>query len=199
MDRAQHSTECEGGAAPSIRRGPVMADVGRLAGVSYQTVWRGINGHPRVRQETRERVRTAIAQLGYQPNRAAQELATGRRLVTARSPVIGVIVPDPPLLGPASMVTAVVRAAARAGVGLEVSGVPTSDPPSITGVAERLLDRGVAGMVLLTPAGNCGAAVQDLVADVPLITLDGDPSRPDSLVTVDQAAGAAAATRHLLA
>jgi DNA-binding LacI/PurR family transcriptional regulator len=35
-------------------------------------------------------------------------------------------------------------------------------------------------------------------AGVPLVTVDGDPTRADALVTVDQVAGARAATQHLL-
>ena len=38
------------------RRGAAMSDVGRLAGVSHQTVSRVINGSPNVRPETRRRV-----------------------------------------------------------------------------------------------------------------------------------------------
>src|SRR3954449_11046142 len=55
-----------------------MTDVARLAGVSHQTVSRVLNGHPNVREQTRNRVRAAISELGYRPNRAAKALVTGR-------------------------------------------------------------------------------------------------------------------------
>ena len=51
-----------------------MSDVARLAGVSHQTVSRVINNHASVRESTRERVRQAVAQLGYRPNVAARAL-----------------------------------------------------------------------------------------------------------------------------
>ena len=54
-----------------------MVDVARLAGVSHQTVSRVLNNHPNVRQETARRVRAAIAELNYRPNRAARALVTG--------------------------------------------------------------------------------------------------------------------------
>ena len=62
-----------------------MVDVARLAGVSHQTVSRVLNNHPNVRLETARRVRAAIAELGYRPNRAA------RALVTGRSQLLGVV------------------------------------------------------------------------------------------------------------
>ncbi|MGO4758296.1 LacI family DNA-binding transcriptional regulator, partial [Streptomyces sp. 2MCAF27] len=56
----------------------LMADVARLAGVSGQTVSRVLNDHPRVREETRERVRAAMRELGYRPTASARTLASGR-------------------------------------------------------------------------------------------------------------------------
>ena len=58
----------------SNTREPAMVDVARLAGVSHQTVSRVLNNPPNVRTETARRVRAAIAELGYRPNRAAQNL-----------------------------------------------------------------------------------------------------------------------------
>ena len=76
--------EGDGGVPARPRRPPVMSDVGRLAGVSHQTVSRVLNDHPNVREQTRLRVQAAINELGYRPNKAA------RLLVTGTSQVIGV-------------------------------------------------------------------------------------------------------------
>ncbi len=70
MDHTSSSTR--------TNRDPAMTDVARLAGVSHQTVSRVLNGHPNVREQTRLRVRAAIEQLGYRPNRAARTLANRR-------------------------------------------------------------------------------------------------------------------------
>ena len=59
------------------RTGPSMADVAALAGVSSQTVSRVSMGLDNVRPETRDRVRTAMEQLGYAPNSAARALRYG--------------------------------------------------------------------------------------------------------------------------
>src|SRR5438067_1215638 len=63
---------------PAPKRRAVMTDVGRLAGVSHQTVSRVINGSPHVRPQTRERVLKAMLELGYRPNSVARALVTGR-------------------------------------------------------------------------------------------------------------------------
>ena len=54
-----------------------MGDVARLAGVSAQTVSRVARGEPSVRPQTAERVRLAMQQLGYVPNRVARALRYG--------------------------------------------------------------------------------------------------------------------------
>lgn len=56
----------------------VMADVARLAGVSAQTVSRVLSGKGSVRDSTRERVMSAVEQLRYSPDPAAQSLASGQ-------------------------------------------------------------------------------------------------------------------------
>jgi LacI family transcriptional regulator len=62
-----------------------MTDVAKLAGVSHQTVSRVLNGSPRVRPETRERVLRAVDELDYRPN------AMARGLVSRRSKLLGVV------------------------------------------------------------------------------------------------------------
>ncbi len=63
-------------------------DVAQRAGVSVATVSRSYTAPDAVREPTRARVLEAAAALGYQPNRAA------RGLITGRTGNVGVIVPD---------------------------------------------------------------------------------------------------------
>lgn len=65
-----------------------MADVAKLANVSVTTVSHVINGTRKVKEETRERVLSAIEELNYSPDISAQILRTGKKRL------IGFIVPD---------------------------------------------------------------------------------------------------------
>jgi DNA-binding LacI/PurR family transcriptional regulator len=171
---------------------PAMTDVARLAGVSHQTVSRVLNDHPNVKEQTRLRVRAAMAELGYRPNKAAQALVTGR------TQLIGVVAQNTTLYGPASLLAAFEQAAAEAGFAVSVGSVGRLDRESIAGAVERHLDQRVAGLVVIAPVASADAALAVIPAGVPLVTVDGDPRRARALVTVDQVAGAQAATRHLL-
>jgi DNA-binding LacI/PurR family transcriptional regulator len=169
-----------------------MMDVARLAGVSHQTVSRVLNDHRNVSDKTRLRVRAAIAELGYRPDRAA------RALVTGRTELIGVVAQNSALYGPASMLAAFEEAADIAGFAVSVASLRNLDPLSISTAVERHLAQRVDGLVVIAPVQGADAALDQLPADVPLVLIDGDPRRSSALVTVDQAAGARAATRHLL-
>jgi DNA-binding LacI/PurR family transcriptional regulator len=168
-----------------------MTDVARLAGVSHQTVSRVLNGHPNVREQTRLRVRAAIAQLGYRPNKAA------RALVTGKSQLIGVIAQNSSLFGPSSLLGAFESAAAEAGFTVSLRRVRTLDQESIAAAVEHHRDSRVAGIVAIAPTASANEALADVPAGVPLVTVDGDPARSTPLVTVDQAAGAFDAVKHL--
>ena len=169
-----------------------MTDVARLAGVSHQTVSRVLNDNPNVKEQTRLRVRAAIDQLGYRPNRAA------RTLVTGRSQVIGVLAQSSTLFGPASLLAAFEHAAADSGFAVTVGSVRSLDRRSVAEAANRYLDQRVAGLVIIAPVVSANEALDDLPEDVPLVTIDGDPDRPAALVTVDQELGGYLATRRLL-
>jgi len=62
---------------------PTVLDVARLAGVSRQTVSNVLNAPERVRAATRERVMSAVAELGYRPHASARRLRTGRAATIA--------------------------------------------------------------------------------------------------------------------
>jgi LacI family transcriptional regulator len=65
-----------------------LEEVAKIAGVSRSTVSRVINDSPHVSADTREKVWQAIQASGYQPHAAA------RSLVTNRTRVISVIIPE---------------------------------------------------------------------------------------------------------
>lgn len=66
-----------------------IRDVARRAGVSTTSVSNVLNGRTNLmRAETRQRIETAMQQLGYRPSRAALQLRTGR------SEMIGLLVPS---------------------------------------------------------------------------------------------------------
>ena len=176
-----------------LARDPAMTDVARLAGVSHQTVSRVLNDHPNVRAQTRLRVQAAIAELGYRPNRAARVLATGT------SQVIGFISRSSTLYGPAATLAALAEAALQHGFAVNVESVRTLGRLPVAEAIGRLLDQRVAGLVAIVPVESASDALDDLPADIPLVSVDGDPRSTTGLVTVDQAAGAYAATAHLLA
>jgi LacI family transcriptional regulator len=67
-----------------------IADVAQAAGVSITTVSRVVNDSPLVNQQTVEKVRNAICQLGYAPETAARNLASRRtNTLGVLLPVIG--------------------------------------------------------------------------------------------------------------
>ncbi|MBX3280586.1 MAG: LacI family DNA-binding transcriptional regulator [Acidobacteria bacterium] len=65
-----------------------LADIARELGVSKMTVSRAINNHPEISAETRKRVLEAARRLKYRPNQHA------RALITNRSNLLGMVVPD---------------------------------------------------------------------------------------------------------
>ena len=64
-----------------------IKDVAALAGVSPSTVSRTCKDHPSISEETKERVRQAMAELGYEPNFQASNLAN------QNSKTVGIVLP----------------------------------------------------------------------------------------------------------
>jgi LacI family transcriptional regulator len=67
---------------------PRLKDIARDLGVSVMTVSKALRGHADIGAATRARVIGRARELGYEPNRAA------RALVTGRSSALGLVVPD---------------------------------------------------------------------------------------------------------
>jgi DNA-binding LacI/PurR family transcriptional regulator len=180
------TTEPPKGRAPSIR------DVARLAGVSHQTVSRVLNNHPSIRESTKLRVQQVMDELKYRPNRAA------RALVKGRSRTIGVISASSSEYGPASSIAAIQDAARAAGYYVNTANLTSVDRPSIEAAIDHLMYQAVEGIVVIAPQVRVFDALEDMLLDVPFVTLQSTGRLDEHALSVDQIAGARLATRHLI-
>ncbi|MBD8205916.1 LacI family DNA-binding transcriptional regulator [Microbacterium sp. CFBP 8790] len=165
-----------------------MADVAVRAGVSAQTVSRVANGSPRVDPATRARVEKAMADLGYRMHRAARALRTGQ------TSTIGLVVSTLASVGNSRMLQAISEAAAARDYAL---AVVTVKERGIRDAFARLRSQGVDGAVVLNEATELARDVEP-PADLHLVVVDSPPDPRFSIVQTDHAAGARAATEHLL-
>ena len=178
--------------APPKRKVAVMADVAELAGVSYQTVSRVLHDSPSVHAQTRERVLAAIRRLDYRPNSMA------RALVTGRSKVLGVVSFDTTLYGPASTLFGIQQAAHDAGYAVSIESVRALNRETLLSAIQRLRDQGVDGVAVIAPLRAGVDALRHLPADCPVVAVEAGSDASVPVAAVDQQAGAAAATQHLL-
>ncbi len=174
------------------RRGAVtMHDVAAVAGVSIKTVSNVINGYPYIRQGTRERVESAIAQLGYRVNLTARSLRRGR------TGMIGLAVPELRLPYFAELADSVIRAAEARGVVVlieQTSGNRERELEVLHGPRRHLTDGLIYSPLALGPDDR-----ELLAVDVPMVLLGERVfGAPADHVTMDNVAAARAATRHLL-
>ncbi len=72
----------------ALKKKVTIRDIANKLGLSAMTVSLALRDHPRISEPTKERVRTAMKELNYEPNQVARALATGK------SNLIGVIVPN---------------------------------------------------------------------------------------------------------
>ena len=174
-----------------------IATVAQQAGVSRQTVSNVINTPAVVRAETRERVERAIADLGYRVNQAARQMRTGRsrliavRIEPARDGINGSVL-DRFLHG-------LTEAANTAGY--RVMLYTAQDDPGEIATYEDLLSAYDLDAFVLTSTHHGDVRTSWLAArHVPFVTFGRPWGAPEthSWVDVDNAAGTAAATRHLL-
>jgi DNA-binding LacI/PurR family transcriptional regulator len=174
-----------------------IATVARRAKVSRQTVSNVVNSPHLVRQETRERVEAAIADLGYRANQAARQMRTGRsrliavRIEPAHDGINGSIL-DRFLHG---------LTEAAAPVGYRIMLYTAVDDASEIATYDELLAAYDLDAFVLTSTHHGDARTSWLAShDVPFVTFGRPWGAPEghSWVDVDGAAGTAAATERLL-
>ena len=192
------------GDAGGLSAAPTIYDVARAAGVSIASVSRVLNGQRNPRQETRDRVLAAVAELGFAPDGAARALSARFK------EVVGVIVrrpwrvdPDEDLFSaeaeslqyPDLINRGIEAAAQRRGFDLLIRSV---------GIAEH----DVGGRTLSLARKSDGLILHDRVLEpgemdrlsrqVPIVTLAGYATPTTANVHGDNKAGMQALARHLL-
>jgi len=115
-----------------------------------------------------------------------------------QAPALGLVAFDTSLAGPTSTVYAIVRAARAAGHPLTVVSARSLDAASVAAAVETLRCRVVDGVLAVAPTDPALAALARIPADVPLLAVGAGEVEGVPAVAVDNIAGAATATRHLL-
>ncbi|MGH3313656.1 MAG: LacI family DNA-binding transcriptional regulator [Streptomyces sp.] len=142
-----------------------IKDVASVAGVSVATVSRVLNEHPAVRPDTRARVLSAVAELGYRPN------AVARSLRTDQTRTLGLIISD--VLNPffTELARAVEDAARERGYSV-IIGNADERPALQEHHVRTLLDRRIDGL-LVSPTDGGTAVIRDAVrARTPMVFVD---------------------------
>ena len=173
-------------------RQPNIYDVARLAKVSHQTVSRVLNNNPSIRPETKTRVLKAMESLGYRPSLAARALAS------SRSKMLGILSSDTDFTGPAAMVHHMEAAARAQGYFVVTVGIDANDEESVQSGIDHLMKLGIEGLALVTPQLRAVEIARAAVSGIPVVTLDSMYRMDELAVSVDNFAGGAAATQHLI-
>jgi DNA-binding LacI/PurR family transcriptional regulator len=171
-----------------------IKDVAAAAQVSIATVSRVINAPDRVKPATVAAVRAAMAELGYRPN------AIGRRLKSAASRTVGVLVPS--LSNPvfADSLAGIEHAAQAAGYTLLLTA-SHYDPAREEAAISTLLSNRVDGLVLTVADADGSPIVRTLEDEsVPHVLLYNQPNSPNTAgVSVDNAAATQQIMQRLIA
>jgi len=172
-----------------------LTDVASRAGVSTTTASYILNGRSaqmRIHPDTEKRVREAVAELDYRPNR------TARNLRTASTKTIGLI--SDFLAGGhyASQMLIGAAAAARDSNHLLMIGETDGDPAVEALYIEEMLDRQVDGIIYATRT-NSRVRIPDSLRGMRTVMLNCvDPFSNLHAVVPDEEGGGALATRILL-
>lgn len=177
-------------------RRPTIKDVAASAQVSLKTVSRVINDEPSVQARTRERVRQAIAALGYQPDPSA------RSLRSAQSYAIGLLYDNPNPYYVIAVQNGVLSVCRETGYGLQIHPCDSSSP-NLAGEIIDLVQRArLAGLVLAPPMSERQELVNELVAHgiklVRIVSSAADPQDGSACIYVDDRDAAYEITEYLI-
>jgi LacI family transcriptional regulator len=169
-----------------------MKDIARELGLSVVTVSKVLRNHPDIAERTRERVLQRVKELDYRPNVLA------RSLVTGRSYLIGLVVPD--LMHPFFAEIAKALSAAVRGEGYSlIISASEEDSELEAREIETLLARRLDALVIASSGLDARTLDQIDRMEQPYILIDRDcPGVTANFVGMDDEAAGRLATQHLI-
>jgi LacI family transcriptional regulator len=176
-------------------RRPTIIDVAKGAGVSKSTVSLVLQDSPMVREETRQQVRQAMADLGYVYNRAAATLRS------ANAGLVGLVIND--LRNPffTEFATSAQMALSARGYATVVANTD-EDPGPQAQVVGSMIEHGVSALVISPTYGAEENTFEPLArTGIPVLQVLRQVGPPDRFpfVSLDYAHGGRLAAEHLLA
>jgi len=169
-----------------------LKDIAKDLGLSVVTISKVLRDHPDIAAETRERVLKRVKELDYHPNVLA------RGLVTGRSFLIGIVVPD--LLHPffAEVAKAIATAVRRRGYSLIISS-SEEDPKLEAREIQQLVARQLDALVIASTGNDTDAFERMDRHGQPYVLIDREfPGFSANFVGIDDEAAGRIATEHLV-
>ncbi len=169
-----------------------MKDIAAELGLSVVTISKVLRDHPDISAETRERVLKRVKELNYSPN------AMARSLVTGRSNLVGLVVPD--LLHPffAEISVAISKAIRKKGYGLIIASCEEDaalEEQEIGQMVSRRLD----GLIIAACSDSTRMLERLDEQNEPFVLIDRSfPGYGANFVGLDDKAAGRLATRHLI-
>src|SRR6478609_10447965 len=169
-----------------------MRDIANDLGVSVNTVSKVLRNHPEVGPDTRERVLARVRELDYRPNLVARSLVTGRTYL------VGLIVPD--LLHPffAEIAKSLSDVLRKSGYYLIVSS-SEEDPDLEEQEINHLLARRLDTLIIASCRSTVDLFFRIEKQQTPYVLIDRSlPGLSANFVGVDDELVGMLATRHLI-
>ncbi|AJW78048.1 transcriptional regulator [Clavibacter michiganensis subsp. insidiosus] len=182
------------GARVSVRSGGErlgLREVAERAGVSHMTVSRVLNGHPQVKESTRQRVLEVVAELDFRPNMAA------RQLVTQQALRIGVLIESAVEFGPSSILRAIERSARDGGYSVASFALRDDEDATPEEAVRHLTVQGVDALCVVAPRSSSVAVLRTITTGLPTLVVKAEKDPAFLTVSVDQSAGTRLAVDHL--
>ncbi len=185
---------CEGKAVLGMGAGMkriTIKDIAKVAGVSYATVSRALNGSPEIGEDTRERILRLCKEMGYTTNYVA------RSMVMRHTKLIGLVVAniDNPFMSEIAL--HVEMHAREKGYNIMLCN-SSHDLDKEEQVVELLVGRQVDGILIIPASSDSFRRLRRFSDSVPMVYVSENlKEADDSYVSVDNARGTYLGTDYL--